>query len=95
MSITPGPVDMDFTAPLGVMVKGDLWSCIEIPDSVELFGTGKSVRVEATVDGEPVTAGLLPTGSGAHMLSVSAALRKKIGKDLGDSVTVHLSKRLT
>lgn len=49
----------------------------------------------ATVDGEPVTAGLLPTGAGGHMLSISAKLRKTIGKDLGDVVTVHLTERLS
>jgi len=95
MSTSPGPLDVTFAAPLGVMVKGDLWSCVEIPDSVELFGTGKAVRVVATVDSEPVTAGLMPTGSGGHMLSVSAKLRNKIAKKLGDVVTVHLSERLT
>ncbi|KQQ04246.1 hypothetical protein ASG06_10125 [Rathayibacter sp. Leaf185] len=90
-----GPIGITFTAPLGVLVKGDLWPCVEVPDSVELFGTGKTVRVVATVDGEPVTAGLLPTGSGGHMLSISAKLRRKLGKELGDAVTVHLSERVT
>ena len=95
MSTSPGPMDMTFTAPLGVMVKGDLWSCVEVPDSVELLGTGKSVKVVATVDDEPMTGGLMPTGVGGHMLSISAKLRKKLGKDLGDSVVVHLTERLT
>jgi hypothetical protein len=88
-------MDVTFTAPIGVTVKGDLWSCVEVPGSVELFGTGKSVKVVATVDGEPLTAGLMPTGAGGHMLSISAKLRKKLGKDLGDPVTVHLTERLT
>ena len=95
MSTSPGPVDLTFTAPIGVTVKDDLWSCVEVPGSAELFGTGKAVKVVATVDGEPVTAGLMPTGSGGHMLSISAKLRKKLGKDLGDDVTVHLAERLT
>lgn len=95
MSTRPGPVDLTFTAPIGVTVKDDVWSCVEVPGSVELFGTGKAVKVVATVDGEPVTAGLMPTGSGGHMLSISAKLRKKLGKDLGDDVTVHLAERLT
>lgn len=95
MSTGPGPLDVTFSAPIGVTVKGELWSCVEVPGSVELFGTGKAVKVVATVDGEPVSAGLLPTGAGAHMLSISAALRKKLGKDVGDQVTVHLGERLT
>lgn len=95
MSTSPGPVDLTFTAPIGVTVKDDVWSCVEVPGSVELFGTGKAVKVVGTVDGAPVTAGLMPTGSGGHMLSISAKLRKKLGKDLGDHVTVHLTQRLT
>lgn len=95
MSTSPGPLDITFTTPIGVMVKGDLWSCVEVPDSVERFGTGKTIKVAATVDGEPVTAGLLPTGVGGHMLSISAKLRKKLGKEVGDAVTVHLTERLT
>ncbi|AWB86224.1 DUF1905 domain-containing protein [Mycetocola zhujimingii] len=95
MSTSAGPIDVTFTAPIGVDVKGDLWSCIEVPGSVELFGTAKAVKVVGTVDDEPVTAGLMPTGSGGHMLSVSAKLRKKLGKELRDQVTVHLSERLT
>lgn len=95
MSTGPGPLDVSFTAPIGVTVKGDLWPCVEVPGSVELFGTGKAVKVVATVDGEPMTVGLMPTGVGAHMLSMSAKLRKKLGKDLGDTVAVHLTERLT
>jgi len=73
----------------------DVWSCVEVPDSVELLGTGKAVRVVATVDGHDLTAGLMPTGSGGHMLSISAKLRRKLGKEVGDTVSVHLSQRLT
>ena len=95
MAEVPGPLDHTFNAPIGVNVKGDIWSCVEMPGSTEFFGTGKTVKVVATVDDEPVRAGLMPTGSGGHMLSISARLRKKLGKDIGDSVTVHLSERLT
>ena len=71
------------------------WSVIEVPGSNELLGTGKSAKVEATVDGIPLTSALMPTGQGFHFISVSAALRKKLGKGLGDQVVVHISKRLT
>ncbi|GAA3227209.1 DUF1905 domain-containing protein [Oerskovia jenensis] len=88
-------MDVSFSGPIGVAVRGEVWSCVEIPDSVDLLGTGKAVRVVSTVDGEALTAGLMPTGSGGHMLSISAKLRKKLGKDIGDTVLVHLSERLT
>lgn len=95
MSTTPGPLDVTFTGPIGIEIKGDLWSCVEIPGSVELFGTGKAIKVVGLVDDEPVALALMPTGSGGHMLSISAKLRKKLGKNVGDDVTVHLSERLT
>jgi hypothetical protein len=80
--------------PMGA-VKGELWSCVEVPGSVELLGTGTAVKVVATVDGRPLTAGLLPTGTGGHMLSISAGLRRQLGKEIGDPVAVHLTERLT
>ncbi|WP_196820852.1 DUF1905 domain-containing protein [Arthrobacter sp. CAN_A6] len=95
MSTILGPMDLRFTAPIGVEVRGDVWSCVEIPDSKELFGTGKAVKVTVSVDGEPLAVALMPTGMGGHMLSISGKLRKKIGKDIGDDVAVHISERLT
>ena len=64
------------------------WSVIEVPGSKEFFGTGKSVKADTTVDGIPVTSALMPTGHGQHFISVSAVLRKKLGKGVGDSVQV-------
>ena len=92
------PIDLDhtFTAPIGVEVKGDTWSCVEMPGSTEFFGTGKSVKVDATVDAiELKNVGFMPTGTGGHMLSISAKLRKQLGKDIGDEVAVQLHRRLT
>lgn len=71
------------------------WCVIEIPGSQELLGTGKSVKVEGTVDDVPFSIGLMPTGRGMHFLNVSAALRKKLGKGVGDPVEVHLTRRLS
>ncbi|WP_223692794.1 DUF1905 domain-containing protein [Leifsonia poae] len=96
MTDLPAALDHAFTAPIGVDVKGELWSCVEMPGSAEFFGTKKAVRVDATIDGISLTSvGLTVTGRGGHMLSVSAKLRKQLGKGLGDLVTVHLSRRLT
>lgn len=68
------------------------WSVIEVPGSAEFFGTGKSVRADTTVDGVAVTSALMPTGQGHHFISVSAALRKKLGKGVGDSVEVRIAR---
>lgn len=94
--LTPGPVDHTFTASIGVEVKGEMWSCVEMPGSAEFFGTKKAVRMDATIDGIQLTnVGLMVTGKGGHMLSVSAKLRKQLGKDLGSEVTIRLQRRLT
>ncbi|QJU54268.1 DUF1905 domain-containing protein [Herbiconiux sp. KACC 21604] len=92
----PQPLDHSFTAPIGVDVKGELWPCVEMPGATEFFGTGKAVRVDGDVDGIPIeNVGLMPTGTGGLMLSLNAKLRKRLGKDLGDPVTVTLTRRLT
>lgn len=96
MPIEPVALDHTFTAPVGVEVKGDTWPCVEVPDARELLGTGRSVRVDASVDGVALpNVGLMPTGSGGLMLSLSAKVRKRLGKDVGDTVTVHLERRLS
>lgn len=95
MAFDPVQLDHTFSAPIGVDVKGEQWTCVEMPGSREFFGTGKSVRVEATVDGEPLASSFMPTGTGGHMISLNQKIRKKIGKELGDTVTVHLTRRLS
>lgn len=86
--------DLEFEAPIGVDVKGETWSCVEVPGAIEFFGSAKSVRVDATVDGLPLpNVGLMPTGSGGLMLSLSAKVRKQLGKELGDVVRVGIDRR--
>jgi len=83
-----------FEAPIGVDVKGETWSCVEIPGSVDLFGTGKSVRVDAQVDEVRLEdVGAMVTGRGGHMISISAKVRKQLGKDIGDVVRVAVTPR--
>jgi hypothetical protein len=96
MAELPQDLDHVFTAPIGVDVKGAIWDCVEIPGSAELFGTGRSVRVDAIVDDVALNnMGLMPTGTGGHMLSLSAKVRSTLGKAIGDNVTVRLMRRLT
>lgn len=94
--VEPTPLDHTFTAPIGVDIKGEMWSCVEMPGSAEFFGTKKAVRVDAVVDGIALpNVGLMVTGTGGHMLSISTKLRKQLNKQIGDEVTVHLQRRLT
>ena len=63
----PQKLDHTFTALIGVNVKDEIWPCVEVPGSAELFETRRSVRVDATVDGVAVRdVGLLVTGRGGH-----------------------------
>lgn len=95
MPFEPVALDHTFTAPIGVEVKGETWSCVEMPGSADFFGTGRSVRVDLTVDDvEMSNVGLMVTGTGGHMVSLNAGVRRKLGKDIGDTVTVHLTRRL-
>lgn len=95
MPFDPIMLDHTFTAPIGVNVKGEVWACVEMPDSANFFGTGRSVRVDLTVDDLPLNdVGMMVTGTGGHMVSLNATIRRKLGKDVGDTVTVHLERRV-
>ena len=85
---------MNFETTIGLEVKGETWSCVEIPNSAEFFGTRKTVRVDATIDDVVLeNVGAMVTGTGGHMVSLSAKVRAQLGKDIGDAVTVTITKR--
>ena len=83
-----------FHTTIGVEVKGETWSCVEIPGSAEFFGTGKTVRVDALIDDVKLeNVGAMVTGTGGHMVSLNAKARRSLGKDIGDTVEVTIMKR--
>lgn len=66
---------------------------VEIPFDVwEEFGKGR-VAVHATFDGEPYDGQVVRMGTPCHIIGLRKDIRKKIGKQAGDTVHVTLVER--
>ncbi|WP_406065006.1 DUF1905 domain-containing protein [Micromonospora sp. NBC_00860] len=90
----PQPLDYRFTAP--IEKDGAFATYVTVPDSANLLGTRRAVKVTGTIDGHPFNATLMPSGAGPHWLPIRAALCKAIGKSAaGSEVTFHLDQRLS
>ena len=87
-------LDKEFTATLEKSTNRGGWTYAIWPESAQFFGTHGAVKVHATVDGKAFTSSFMAMGDGVHMLPVKSEIRKAIGKEAGDSVTVHLLERL-
>lgn len=70
------------------------WTYIVWDGVGSTFGTRQAVKVRGKIDGLPFENAFLPVKDGTHLMGVNAKMRKALGKDTGDEVSVEIYERV-
>ena len=90
-----GHLDKTFAAMLQRSPSKGGWTYVVMPGSAQYFKTRGLVKIQGTVDGMPFKEFILwPWATVLTNSPIKAELRARIEKDVGDSVTIHLSERI-
>jgi hypothetical protein len=85
-------MEKSFRARLERVPEKGGWTYVVLPfDAAEIFGSRGNIKVTGTIDGYPMSkTTLMPMGGGKHIFAVNSAMRKTIGKEPPEQVSVSI-----
>jgi hypothetical protein len=82
----------EFTATLQQSPGRGGWTYVVWPDSLTSFGTRGRSTIRVSIDGHAFHSSLRAQGDGWHKAAVKTGVRRAIGKQAGDDVTIRLEQ---